>query len=54
VIEKIDPTWQSSDGARAAVPDLLKALEDPHSDVRKAAAEALEKIDPDALKRART
>jgi hypothetical protein len=38
--------------ARAMVPALVAALKDPHPEVRKAAAEALHKIDPVAARKA--
>jgi hypothetical protein len=38
--------------AKPGVPGLLKALEDPDPDVRKAAAQALKTIDPDAASKA--
>jgi HEAT repeat protein len=38
--------------AEKVVPALIQALKDPDSQVRRAAAEALKKVDPEAAKKA--
>jgi len=50
-LEKIDPQWRQSKAAHSAIPNLVKALVNSDSDVRKiAATEALGEIGPTAVK----
>jgi len=50
LLKRIEPQWPESQGARDAVPNVAKALEHSEWFVRKAAAEVLGRIGPDAIR----